>query len=197
MDASLLDPVMAHIVVQYERHATERYDMLITPSPAGKTFVRLRSPVVGVSCCQLESWPGQAREGVSTRAIRSVIGCFFGEVDAKPRIVGTPDWKEVSLEVSVVRASRPNRLLLLSVVAEAPTLGTCSHSNGARVLRNDAVKLKPEDADAVYAVTRLALASVSLAAAAEAIEVGPELVPPPLTVVRPLPVRPVAIAAVA
>lgn len=195
MDASLLDPVMAHIVIQYERYDTERYDMLITPSAGGKVFVRLRSPVVGVSSCGIEPWPSQAHESLSTRALRSVVGCFFGEVEAKPRIVGVPDWKEVSLEVSVVRASRPNRLMLLSVVSDAPARGSFSHSNGSRVLRSDVVKLRPEDADAVYAVTRIALASQTIAVP-EALEYETELAPP-LSIVRSVPARPQPVIAAA
>lgn len=195
MDESLLDPVMAHVVIQYERHDTERYDMLITPSADGKVFVRLRSPVVGVTCCGLEPWPSQAHENIATRAIRSVVGCFFGEVDAKPRIVGVPDWKEVSLEVSVVRGNQPNRLMLLSVVADAPARASFSHSNGSRMLRSVGVKLRPEDADAVYAVTRIALAGNALALAdASEYETEPA---PQLSIVRPAPARPVAVAAAA
>lgn len=190
MDASLLDPVMAHIVIQYERYDTERYDMLITPSVGGHVFVRLRSPVVGVSSCRLDPWPGQRQEDLCARSIRSVIACFFGEVDAKPRIVGTPDWKEVSLEVSVVRGNRPSRLLLFSLVAHAPARASYSHSNASGVLRDDAISLRPEDADAVYAVTRVALASSPLALP-EVLECETERAPS-FRLVRPVAARPVA-----
>ena len=163
MNVSLPTPLKAHIAVHYKRDVPEHYDLLISPVGAGEVCVRLRSPVVGETTCRLQPWPSQRNESIPMRAIRSVVGCFFGDIHAAPRIVGAPDWVKVSLDISSLGEQRPRRLLLLELTVDSTTRATFMRSNGKRVMRDEAVRLCPEDADAVYAVTRLALSSKAVA----------------------------------
>lgn len=164
MNASPPIPLKAQIVVQYRRDVPERYDVLISPvSSAEMICVRLRSPVVGETVCRLHPWPADGGDNLSMRAIRAIVGCFFGGVHAAPRIVGAPDWVKVTLDLALAGDQRRRRLLLLELTADSPTLGTFMRSTGTRVLHDDAVRLCPEDADAVYAVTRLALSCKAVA----------------------------------
>lgn len=163
MNVSLPTPLKAHIAVHYKRDIPEHYDLLISPVGAGEVCVRLRSPVVGETTCRLQPWPSQRNESIPMRAIRSVVGCFFGDIHAAPRIVGAPDWTKVSLDISSLGEQRPRRLLLLELSVDSPTRATFMRSNGKRVMRDESVRLCPEDADAVYAVTRLALSSKAVA----------------------------------
>ena len=163
MNAPLPTPLEVKIVVEYRRDVPERYDVLISPVASGDVCVRLRSPVVGETICKLHRWPNDGGDSLAMRAVRSVVGCFFGGIHAAPRIVGAPDWMKVSLDVSVTGEQRRRRLLQVELTADSATHGTFLRSTGARVLRDEAVRLCPEDADAVYAVTRLALATARLA----------------------------------
>jgi len=163
MNVSLPTPLKAHIVVHYRRDVPEHYDLLISPVGAGEVCVTLKSPVVGETTCRLQPWSTQRNESIPMRAIRSVVGCFFGDIHAAPRIVGAPDWTKVSLDISSLSEQRPRRLLLLELTVDSPTRATFLRSNGKRVIRDESVRLCPEDADAVYAVTRLALSSRTVA----------------------------------
>jgi hypothetical protein len=169
MNASLPTPLKAQIVVQYRRDVPERYDVLISPVSAGDVCVRLRSPVVGETICRLNRWPDDAADSIATRAIRAIVGCFFGGPHPAPRIVGSPDWVKVTLEIAAVGDDhqRRRRLLLLELTADSATQGSFMRSSGTRVLRDEAVRLCPEDADAIYAVTRLALSQKTVVPATE------------------------------
>ncbi len=158
MNALLAAPLTVEIVVHYRRDTPERYDVLISPVSDGDVCVRLNSPVVGVTSCRLHRWPSDGGDNVSVRAIRSVVDCFFGGPHPAPRIVGTPDWSKVTLDVCLSGEQRRRRLLLAELSADSPTHGTFVRTIGARVQSCPPVRLCPEDADAVYAVTRLALA---------------------------------------
>jgi hypothetical protein len=163
MNLSLPTPLKAHIVVHYKRDVPEHYDLLISPVGAGEVCVTLRSPVVGETTCRLQPWSTQRNESSPMRAIRSVVGCFFGDIHAAPRIIGAPDWTKVSIDITSLGEQRPRRLLLLELTVDLPTRATFLRSNGKRVVRDESVRLCPEDADPVYAVTRLALSSKAVA----------------------------------
>jgi hypothetical protein len=162
MNAPLTTPLDVKVVVEYRRDVPERYDLLISPVASGDVCVRLRSPVVGETICRLHRWPDDGSDGLAIRAVRSVVGCFFGGIHAAPRIVGAPDWTNVTLEVSVA-GERRRRLLLAELCADTATHGIFTRHTGGRVLRDESVRLCPEDADAVYAVTRLVLSTARLA----------------------------------
>ena len=163
MNSSLPAPLKVQVIVEYRRDQPEHYEVLISPVSSEDVCVRLHSPVLGETSCKLHRWPSDNGDSLAMQALRSVVGCFFGGLHAAPRIVGTPDWLRVSLEVSLAAEHRRRRMLLVGLEVETPTHGVFTRSSGTRVLRDD-VRLCPEDADAVYAVTRLALSSAKLAA---------------------------------
>lgn len=169
MNESLPTPLKAHIVVQYRRDVPERYEVLISPVAGDDVCLRLRSPIVGETICRLQRWPADGADNLSMRAVRAIVGCFFGGIHAAPRIVGAPDWLKVTLDLSIAGdpQQRRRRLLLLELTADSPTRGTFTRSSGTRVLRDESVRLCPEDADAVYAVTRLALSTSKIGTATE------------------------------
>lgn len=156
MKASSQDSLLASLAIHYKRGDPEHYDAWINTLPTGEVCVRLSRPVVGESCYRLHA-STLANEPVVVRALHSLVNCFFGESHASPRIVGTPDWDKVTLELAETRERRPRRILLLELTADASGRGTFLRANGTRALRDESVTLCPEDADPVYAMTRLAL----------------------------------------
>ena len=179
MNASLPTPLKAHIVVQYRRDVPECYEVLISPVSNGEVCVRLRSPVVGETIGRLHRWPSDGSDNLSMRAIRAIVGCFFGGIHAAPRIVGAPDWVKVTLDLALAdeQPRRRRRLLLLELTADSATCGTFMRSSGTRVLRDESVRLCPEDADAIYAVTRLALSCKAVAGVERVMQAVPPMRP--------------------
>jgi hypothetical protein len=172
MNSMLLNPVKVHIVIHYKHDGPEHYDLLISPFAAGRVWVRLRCSAMGELSCRLHPWPTDGHDSVSLRTLHTVIACFFGDVHPAPRIVGAPDWTRVALEISTVRDHKPRRLLLLEMAVDGPSRASFARHVGAKVLRDGAVRMCPEDADPVYAITRLGLSgkNATLAQAAGLVE---------------------------
>ncbi len=158
---------LATIVVQYGRDAAERYEAQLTTSALGETCVLLRRPFAEETPMRL---PARAavHEDDALHVVQSLVHCFFGDSHAAPRIVGEPDWRSVSLEVKSLAERRAQRLLLVELTCDSPRHATCVRADSVSALDDEAVTLCPEDADPVYAVTRLALSPRALAAARRA-----------------------------
>jgi len=158
---------LAAIVVHYGRDASERYEASLSITPLGETCVLLRRPFAEEIPMRL---PGHAaaHEDEAVHAVQSLVHCFFGDSHAAPRIVGEPDWHSVSLEVSSLGERRARRVLFVELTCNSPRHATCARADGLGDADDESVTLCPEDADPVYAVTRLALSPRAIAAARRA-----------------------------
>lgn len=158
---------MAGIVVQYGRDAPERYEAHLSITPLGETCVLLRRPFADETPMRLP--PGAAGDADPVvHAVQSLVRCFFGDSHAAPRIVGEPDWSSVSLEVMAVGEPQGRRLLFVELTCNSPRHATCVRADGHSSIDGEGVTLCPEDADPIYAVTRLALSPRAVAAARRA-----------------------------
>ncbi len=158
---------MAGIVVQYGNDAPERYEAHLSITPLGETCVLLRRPFADEMPMRLPPAAGGETDPV-VHVVQSLVRCFFGDSHAAPRIVGEPDWRSVSLEVTTADEPRTRRLLLVELTCSSPRHATCVRADGLSSIDGEGVTLCPEDADPVYAVTRLALSPRAVAAARRA-----------------------------
>jgi hypothetical protein len=159
MNELLSRPMLVRVDVRYRRDTAEYYELLISPFGGNEVCVRLRDPQLDeTTTCQVPAWPNHEHESETVRALHAAVACFFGEVRAVPRIVGMPDWTQVSLVVSRAgEEQRRRRLLSVELSLQSPTRASAARSDGTRYARDEFVQLCREDADAVYAVTRVAL----------------------------------------
>jgi hypothetical protein len=190
MKHSHRETFLAAIVVQYGHDASERYEAHLSTTPLGETCVLLRRPFADEEPMRLPR-PAGGEIDPLVHTVQSLVRCFFGDSHAAPRIVGEPDWHSVSLEVSSLAGARTQRLLFVELTCSSPRHATCVRADGPVSVDGESVTLCPEDADPVYAVTRLALSPRAVAAARRARSAQPLPVPP-------LPARrPAVVAAVA
>ena len=160
MNALLSHPMTVQIEVLYRRDAPERYELLVNPLGQNQLSVRMRDPQFGESTCSVAAWSNHESESDVVRAVHAAVACFFGDVRAVPRIVGAPDWTQVSIGVAHARDDHKRKTSMrVELTLQSPTRASVVRTIGPRSARDDAVRLCPEDADAVYAITRVALCS--------------------------------------
>lgn len=167
MNAPLPNSLKAAITVRYKRGAAERYELTLDQAAEGALEACLVSPATGELRRTVRPRTERAHDTVTTRALQTVVECFFGDVHAVPRIVGAPEWTQVTLELQALRESRSRRMLFVELKADSPQAATLERTVASRVAERESVRLCPEDADPVYAVTRLALVGHAAAAARE------------------------------
>lgn len=145
--------------IRYASGDLERCRMTMSDVGGGEVCVRVRHPG-GEASSHVETWVRNSRDSTLTRVMRGFATAFFGSVRMLPRIVGAPDWRQVSLELALSRRHR--------VFDEARlTLSFDPSSGGGRFelrcdgqsVEDSAIALQREDADALYALARVALAS--------------------------------------
>jgi hypothetical protein len=161
MSIRLTHPLRVSISVQYRRDVPEHYQLTIAPHAAGRVRVQLRSQTFGAISDQVLPWSSTDHHGLPARVMHAVVAGFFGTERPAPRIVGAFDWSHVELDVlALTRTEQPERLL--SVLLDADEIGcaTLAVANGSFSRRSEVIKLLREDADPIYAVTRLVLRSL-------------------------------------
>jgi hypothetical protein len=144
--------------IRYANGESERCRMAMSDVGGGEVCVRVRHPG-GETSSHVETWVRNSRDSTLTRVMRGFATAFFGSVRMMPRIVGTPDWREVTLELAISRRHRlfdEARLSLRFDPAGAAGFELQCDGHG---VEDSTVTLQREDADALYALARVALAS--------------------------------------
>lgn len=151
--------IVALVEVHYKRGLPERYEVLMAPVGDGSIVcIGMHSPYAGDNRERMQPWPCDAYDSEALCAVHVLSVCTFGDVHAVPRIVGAPEWDEVSLEVVALGGRKPRRLLKLELTADSGDRGTCLHWDTTAVVGHEMVRICREDADPLYAITRLAIA---------------------------------------
>lgn len=151
--------IVALVEVHYKRGLPERYEVLMAPVGDGSMVcIGMHSPYAGDNRERMQPWPSDSYDSEALCAVHVLAVCTFGDAHAAPRIVGAPEWDEVSLEVVALGERKPRRLLKLELTADSADRGTCLHWDTTAVVGHEMVRICREDADPLFAITRLAMA---------------------------------------
>src|SRR5262245_23086679 len=100
--------VLVLVEVHYKRGIPEKYEMVMAPVGRGTLVcVGMHSPHAGDSRERMHAWPIQQYDCEALCAVHVLSACLFGDGRATPRIIGAPDWVEVTLEVLALGGRKP------------------------------------------------------------------------------------------
>jgi len=157
MTTTLPNPIKAHLQIHSAEGPTERYDISITPFEGTHVLLRVLGPLPGQQKLQLQLWPNRWHTSISACAVLTLMEWFFGDVRPMPRIVGLPEWTQVSLELSSGRDGHMRRMMFWELRALSEHHAVLARGNGSKAPEEHAIALKPEDADGIFALLQHAM----------------------------------------
>lgn len=150
------------LAVRYGQQESDAYRVQVGPlaDPAGKLDIQLRSPTIGASSqCSLPARFVSSCDSLAVLAIKASIHALFGQERPAPRIVGAPEWSAASLLITRVRPHLTQTLRRYELTVETPLTACLMRYQGQTLAAMETFELCREDADPLYALTRLTLRS--------------------------------------
>lgn len=157
------ESLIVELGVRYgQSQEVDQYRLQIGPlgDASGKLEVQLRSPTIGTSTTTvLPARYAQGCDSLAVLAIKATIFGLFGQERPAPRIVGVPEWSWASLEITRVRPRMTQHLRRYELTAESAISACLMRYQGGTLAAMETFELCREDADPLYALTRLTLRS--------------------------------------
>lgn len=150
------------LAVRYSQQESDTYRVQVGPlaDPGGKLDIQLRSPTIGASAlCSLPARFISTCDSLAVLAIKASIQALFGQERPAPRIVGAPEWSAASLIITRVRPHLSQVLRRYELTVETPLTACLMRYQGQTLAAMETFELCREDADPLYALTRLTLRS--------------------------------------
>lgn len=150
------------LAVRYGQQETDAYRVQIGPlaDASGKLDIQLRSPTIGASAaCSLPARFVSTCDSLAVLAIKASIHALFGQERPAPRIVGLPEWSAASLTITRVRPHLTQVLRRYELTVESALSACLMRYQGQTLAAMETFELCREDADPLYALTRLTLRS--------------------------------------
>nr|WP_297353695.1 hypothetical protein [uncultured Caldimonas sp.] len=155
--------LMVELAVRYgQNQESDQYKLQIGPlgDASGKLEIQLRSPTIGTSTqCMLPARYAQGCDSLAVLAIKASIHGLFGQDRPAPRIVGLPEWSWASLQITRVRPHLTQTLRRYELSVESAISACLMRYQGPMLAAMETFELCREDADPLYALTRLTLRS--------------------------------------
>lgn len=170
----------------HKREYTEQYAIELGPHPRASTLLQVHTWSQGrrstITVDRGTLAPPATRNDWCCTAIDTVLIALYGELHPAPRLLGSIEWTDARLSVahSINSVSDTLRDYELRVISSSAGWWRVHEGSWCQLHRR--VALCREDADPVYALTRLARQSepeVALAAGADTLLHRPEGVAPP------------------
>jgi hypothetical protein len=140
----------------------DQYHLVIGPlsDPGGRLEIQLRGPsAAAVPGSVLPARYAAQCESLSVLAIKAAIHGLFGQDRPAPRIVGVPEWTWAALQITRVRPHLTQVLRRYELSVESSVTACLMRYQGAMLAAMETFELCREDADPLYALTRLTLRS--------------------------------------
>ncbi|WKB51761.1 hypothetical protein [Eleftheria terrae] len=169
--------LVVELAVRYgqgQQQETDQYRIQIGPlgDASGKLEIVLRSPTLGTSAQNvLPARYASGCDSLAVLAIKASIQGLFGQERPAPRIVGLPEWSGASLQITRVRPHLSQTLRRYELSVESSITACLMRYQGPMLAAMETFELCREDADPLYALTRLTLRSET----AQALAVKQEL----------------------